>query len=182
MSDKRIEVTIDGMKFYVRGNDNEDYVKNLAQNLDEKIKSTYNSNYRLNQVQSIILCALNILDDFEKLKADKIDIDSMEVDEKSMVEKIEEIQKLNKRIEELEKVNKNSFSKYSDLKLKEKEIDEKLKKANQSNVDKTKEIATLKEDINKYREQIKELDEKHNNAQRRIIDLSRELESLYDEK
>ena len=35
---KRIEVNIDGMKFYVMGNDNEKYIKDLAADLDEKIK------------------------------------------------------------------------------------------------------------------------------------------------
>lgn len=181
-ANKRIEVIIDGMKFYVLGDDNESYVKNLAQTLDEKIQKTYNSNFRLNQVQSIILCALNILDELERTKRDKIDINSMKSDEKAMLEKVEEIKALKNTIENLKKENSNISSQFTNTKEKEHETVEKLKKANQINVDRSKEIATLKADISAYREQIKELDNKHNNAQRRIIDLSRELESLYDEK
>ena len=51
---KRIEVNIDGMKFYVMGNDNEKYIKDLAADLDEKIKETARTNYKLNQVQTLL--------------------------------------------------------------------------------------------------------------------------------
>jgi len=51
MSDsKRIEVVIDGMKFFVCGDDDEKYIKDLAKELDGKIKETSKSNYKLNQV------------------------------------------------------------------------------------------------------------------------------------
>ena len=35
---KRIEVTIDGLQFYVLGTDNEKYIKDLAADLNEKIQ------------------------------------------------------------------------------------------------------------------------------------------------
>ena len=59
MSDsKRIEVVIDGMKFFVCGDDDEKYIKDLAKELDGKIKETSKSNYKLNQVQSLVLLSL----------------------------------------------------------------------------------------------------------------------------
>ena len=84
---KRIEVNIDGMKFYVMGNDNEKYIKDLAADLDEKIKETARTNYKLNQVQTLVLCALNVLDDFEKMKSDKDDLASTSDDKKEIMEK-----------------------------------------------------------------------------------------------
>ena len=91
MSDaKRIEVTIDDMKFYVMGDDNEKYIKDLASDLDAKIKETARSNYKLNQVQTLVLCALNVLDDLEKMKADKDDLANTSDDKKEIMEKMEE--------------------------------------------------------------------------------------------
>ena len=95
---KRIEVNIDGMKFYVMGNDNEKYIKDLAADLDEKIKETARTNYKLNQVQTLVLCALNVLDDFEKMKSDKDDLASTSDDKKEIMEKMEEIKDLKKQL------------------------------------------------------------------------------------
>ena len=58
------------MNFYVVGGE-EQKVRKFADDLDKRIKMVQNSNYRLNQVQALILTALNILEEKDR-EADKI--------------------------------------------------------------------------------------------------------------
>lgn len=183
MSDaKRIEVTIDDMKFIVMGSDNEKYIKDLAAELDEKIKETARSNYKLNQVQTLVLCALNILDDLEKMKSDKMDLANVDDDKREIIEKMEEIKDLKKQLlifeEENTKVNKS----FRELQQKSLDVEDRNRKINRDLLEKNKEITDLKEEIKKFEENISALEEKNNSASRRIIDLTRELENLYGEK
>ena len=117
MSDKRVKVSIDDMNFYVVGDNDSAYVKKLADDLDLRIKQTQNSNYKLNQAQSLILTALNILDEKNNAINEENSIkevkDSDDVFRKN-VKELEEIKDLNKRLEdknsllekEIEKLNK----------------------------------------------------------------------------
>lgn len=119
MSDiKRIEVIIDGMKFLVCGDDDEKYIKDLAKNLDKRIKDTAKSNYKLNQVQTLVLCALNVLDDFEKMKSDKNDLVNASGDKKEIIEKMEEIKDLKKQLSIFEEENKKVNTNYRELQQK----------------------------------------------------------------
>ena len=160
---KRIEVNIDGMKFYVMGNDNEKYIKDLAADLDEKIKETARTNYKLNQVQTLVLCALNVLDDFEKMK-------------------MEEIKDLKKQLLIFEEENKKSNKSYRDLQEKNNDLEDRNRRLNRDLMDKNQALTEAKEEIKKLEGSISNLEEKNNSASRRIIDLSRELENIYEEK
>ena len=172
---KRIEVNIDGMKFYVMGNDNEKYIKDLAADLDEKIKETARTNYKLNQVQTLVLCALNVLDDFEKMKSDKDDLAST----KEIMEKMEEIKDLKKQLLIFEEENKKSNKSYRDLQEKNNDLEDRNRKLNRDLMDKNQALTEAKEEIKKLEGSISNLEEKNNSASRRIIDLSRELENIY---
>ena len=183
MSDtKRIEVTIDDMKFYVKGNDKEDYIKELAEDLDKKIKETARSNFKLNQVQTLVLCALNPLDDFEKMKSDRNDLANLDDDKKEIIEKMEEIKDLKKQLSIFEEENKKANTNFRELQQKTLDVEDRNRKVNRDLLEKNKEITDLKEEIKKLEGNISTLEEKNNNASRRIIDLTRELESLYEEK
>ena len=70
----------------------------MQKNLDKRIKDTAKSNYKLNQVQTLVLCALNVLDDFEKMKSDKNDLVNASGDKKEIIEKMEEIKDLKKQL------------------------------------------------------------------------------------
>ena len=183
MSDtKRIEVTIDDMKFYVKGNDKEDYIRELAADLDKKIKETARSNFKLNQVQTLVLCALNLLDDFEKMKSDRNDLANLDDDKKEIIEKMEEIKDLKKQLSIFEEENKKANTNFRELQQKTLDVEDRNRKVNRDLLEKNKEITDLKEEIKKLEGNISTLEEKNNNASRRIIDLTRELESLYEEK
>ncbi len=179
---KRIEVTIDGMKFYVMGNDNEKYIKDLAADLNEKIQETARTNYRLNQVQTLVLCALNVLDDFEKMKSDKDDLANASDDKKDIMEKIEEIKDLKKQLSIFEEENNKVNKSFRNLQEKTNELEDRNRKLNRELMDKNQALMESKEEIKKLEGSISNLEEKNNSASRRIIDLSRELENIYEEK
>ncbi len=148
MSDaKRIEVTIDGMRFFVCGNDNEKYIKGLAKELDGKIKETARSNYKLNQVQSLVLCALNLLDDLEKMKSDKIDLANSSDDKKEIMEKMEEIKDLKKQLSIFEEENKKVNKNFREVQQKSLDVEDRNRKINRDLLEKNKEINDLKEEI-----------------------------------
>ena len=146
MSDiKRIEVIIDGMKFLVCGDDDEKYIKDLAKNLDKRIKDTAKSNYKLNQVQTLVLCALNVLDDFEKMKSDKDDLASTSDDKKEIMEKMEEIKDLKKQLLIFEEENKKSNKSYRDLQEKNNDLEDRNRKLNRDLMDKNQALTEAKE-------------------------------------
>ena len=157
---KRIEVNIDGMKFYVMGNDNEKYIKDLAADLDEKIKETARTNYKLNQVQTLVLCALNVLDDFEKMKSDKDDLASTSDDKKEIMEKMEEIKDLKKQLLIFEEENKKSNKSYRDLQEKNNDLEDRNRKLNRDLMDKNQALTEAKEEIKKLEGSNSNLEEK----------------------
>lgn len=65
---ERIEVTILGQKYTVKGNESEDYIKRLAAFVDEKLKEVYNSAPNITPLKAAILASLNIADELHKLK------------------------------------------------------------------------------------------------------------------
>lgn len=61
-------VTIDGKSYPIKGVDNEEYINMLAVMLDKRIKDVRNSNVSINIVTLLVLAALNITDEYVKIK------------------------------------------------------------------------------------------------------------------
>lgn len=182
MSQKRVEVKIKDMKFYVVGGEDPSYIKNLATELNERITNIEKSNYKLNQLESTILTALNILDDLQKEKKSKAEMGKISQDKAQALEKVEEISKLKEEISKLRGVNKQSNDEILDLRKKFNKTNEELKEKSSDNFKKNDKIKILNEDISNLRKENNNLKNQNQQAQKKIIDLSRELESLYDEK
>lgn len=179
MSDKRVRVVIDDMNFYVKGNDNENYIRDLAKNLDEIIKKTSKSNYRLNQVQAITLSALNILDKLEQERLERKDLENVSENEKEALNKINENKSLKDDISKKDSIIKNLKEQLEKLEKKYKDTEEAYEKELNSNKDNLSEISRLKDEMKSLSEKNDSLNNKNNEAQKRIIDLSRELENTY---
>lgn len=181
MSDKRVRVTIDDMNFYVVGNENENYIKHLAKDLTERIRTTSDKNYRLNQVQSIVLSALNILDELEETKNAHRFVESATGDEKVLVEQRERIKVLEEEnatiVQALEKARNDSLT----LQKKQKEQEEELRVAKKTILKQEEEINKLKLKSEELEKQKMSLSEQNYASQKKIIDLSRELESFHEE-
>lgn len=93
---KKIKVVIDDMNFYVVGNEDEKYIRSLAGELDKNIKEVKRNNYRLNQMQAVLLASLNVLDRAEKNKKILNEVQNISKDEKKLMGVIEELEESKK--------------------------------------------------------------------------------------
>ncbi|CDZ75083.1 Protein membrane [Peptoniphilus sp. ING2-D1G] len=182
MGNTRIKVTIDDMNFFVVGNNNSEYINSLAEELDSRIKETQHSNYRLNQVQTLILTALNVLDEKEKIKNEEKSVQRAIEDETEYRNTIRELENAKVKIEVLNKSNESLNTNINLLKSKLRSVEEdnreyraRFERQNQKISELEEKNETLKKEKDTLESQIYE-------SQKRIIDLNRELESLNEKK
>ncbi len=142
----KIDIVIDGRNFTVIGTESEEYVKALAQYVDKKIVDLASKNSKLSQTMSATLAALNITDEFFKLKEkfDELDLVSKEPLEKyddlisqlaKSEDKVDELNilineyknELSKEKQENNKMDKEMINKELLLEMKEKELGENQK-------------------------------------------------------
>lgn len=85
---KKINVQIDGRNFTVVGSNSEEYVRELAEYVDVKIKNLSSKNDRLSQTMAATLAALNIADE---LKSSESKLKELQSQLKEPIEKYENI-------------------------------------------------------------------------------------------
>lgn len=176
----KVKVQIDDMNFVVVGGDSEEYVKGLATVLNGKIEETRNSNYRLNQFQSLVLTALNILDEKEKAIQSKEKLVSVTEDENKALETINELKEAKEEIQKLESNKIKYDSIIADYNINIKELEKENRKLKNTIDEKENREKELLLEIDDSKEEIRKLEEQIYDAQKRVIDLNRELESLTD--
>ncbi|MCM8711969.1 cell division protein ZapA [Clostridium sp. SYSU_GA19001] len=114
-----ITVTINGVEYNLRGEENEEYLHKVARYVDKRLKTIMDSNPKLSVAAAAILTALNAADDmfkcdlaYEELQ---VKIDKLLDTEKSLKEEIESLRKQLKYLEdynfELQQKLKNITSK-----------------------------------------------------------------------
>ena len=178
---KKTKVVIDDMSFYVVGNDNPEYVKTLARELDEKIKEVKGNNFRLNPTQALILASLNILDSSNRENDIEIRAKNLSKDQEAVKKQLEELERLKK---ELELSKKSTSVLEKQLKKSNEELlgqKEENKSLSQNMNLKNSEINDLKEEIRKLENEKNKLSDKIYENQKEIIDLSRQIEILSNE-
>ncbi|EGY76462.1 cell division protein ZapA [Peptoniphilus indolicus] len=178
MSSGKVKVQIDDMNFYVVGGE-EQKVRKFADDLDKRIKMVQNSNYRLNQVQALILTALNILEEKDR-EADKINsIQEGSIEEKNL-NTLNELEELKTKLVSLSAENEKLKDRYD---KKQKDYDS-LVNENQKLIEDAKQfnlkIKECTDEVEKIKSEKNSLEEQIFEAQKRIIDLNREIESLND--
>ncbi|WBW50395.1 hypothetical protein O6R05_02310 [Peptoniphilus equinus] len=175
---EKVKVQIDGMSFVVVGGETSK-VRGFAKDLDTRIRTVQGANYRLNQVQSIVLAALNILEEKDILESRVNDVDAGSSEEKAL-QVMAENETLRAGLKEAEEKIAAIRSHYDkqkhsldEAKQEAAELRDTLKKQTDKQGDMTAELDKLKQEKEALERQIFE-------SQKRIIDLSRELESLHD--
>lgn len=102
----KVNVVIDGRSLTVVAPENEDYIRDLAYYVDQKIKNLSSKNDRLSQTMAATLAALNIADEYHKTNAK---LKELEQRAKEPLEKFggvsKELEDAKARIRELEKIN-----------------------------------------------------------------------------
>lgn len=182
MANDKVTVRIDDMTFVVVGGDGEDYVKGLAKKLNEKIEDTRKSNYRLNQVQSLVLTGLNILDEREKLSQKNKTILSIKKDEEEIIDSLKELEEARDKIASFDDIKAKYENMITDLNLKIKDLEKENKKLDNLVNDKEKLIKELRETLRTVKEDNINLEEQIYDSQKKIIDLNREIESITDDE
>lgn len=181
-NDERIKVRIDDMNFYVVGGDNEEYIRALARTLNRNISETRRSNNTLNQVQSLVLTALNILDEKETLEQQEKNIVATTKDEKEVVNRLKELDAAKKEISQFEDTKDNYENSLNEFKNKIKELEDETKTLKNTIEEKENRINELIEKLNTSTVKAKKLEEEMYESQKTIIDLNREIESLTNEE
>lgn len=166
---KRIDVMIDGRNFTIVGNDNEDYIRNLAYYVDKKIRNLASKNDKLSQIMSATLAALHIADE---LHIAREELNELKLKTKDPLEKYKDLEeKLNEakeRIRELEEGTKGYIESMSLLKGQKDNLLEKIEEYKKADKDREEEIA-------EYKKQIQLLQDKNFQSQIELIETKKEL-------
>lgn len=65
-----VEINILGQNYTIKGDAHEEYIKELAAFVDEKLKEIHASNPNITPLKASILASLNIADELHRLKDD----------------------------------------------------------------------------------------------------------------
>ncbi|MCL6610568.1 MAG: cell division protein ZapA [Peptococcaceae bacterium] len=66
----RVEVVINGETYILKGTETPEYMESLASDLNRRLSEIQGMNPRLSTYQTAVLTALNILDEYTKLKGE----------------------------------------------------------------------------------------------------------------
>jgi cell division protein ZapA len=72
------EVYILGQKYTIKGDEPEEYIRDLASFVDKKLKEVYNSSPNITPVKASILAALDIADELFKMKNQQAELSKIE--------------------------------------------------------------------------------------------------------
>lgn len=166
---KKIDVMIDGRKFTVVGDEDEEYILSLSKFVDKNIKKLSSKNSFLSQTMSATLAALNITDELFKTK---MELDDLGKKAKEPLEKYENVKvDLNAAKEEIKS-----------LKLQSKDHKDTILSLNQEKSKMEKEIqnyikanSEMEMKIKKSEETIKSLQDKNFKNQMEIVEIKKEL-------
>ncbi|RJQ18478.1 MAG: cell division protein ZapA [Nitrospiraceae bacterium] len=79
-----VEVQILGQSYSIKTDEDEAYIKSLAQYIDGKLKEIYSVAPNINQSRAMVMTAFGIADEFFKVKIELQKIDRM-IDEKTKI-------------------------------------------------------------------------------------------------
>ncbi|MDP2158681.1 MAG: cell division protein ZapA [Nitrospirota bacterium] len=65
-----VEISILGQKYTIKGDAHEEYIKNLAAYVEEKLQEIHAGHPNITPLKASILASLNIADELHKLKED----------------------------------------------------------------------------------------------------------------
>ncbi|MBP2032445.1 cell division protein ZapA [Clostridium algifaecis] len=126
-----VTVTINGMDYNLKGEEQEEYLHKLSSYVDKKVKSILENNNKLSTSSAAILSAVNVADEMFKIKEsnDKLlkEAGQFKKSEKvyndqinSLKKQIEHMENYNQKLqEELKEFDKNKYSKEKDDEIEE---------------------------------------------------------------
>lgn len=174
----RIKVDIDGMNFYVVGSDDQEKIQKMAGELTQKIQETAKANYRLNQVQGLVLTALNLLNDLHQAQENLDDLASENPENEKIQKSQEENQALKKQEQKLLEEKRSLDQKVQDLTQKKKDLEGQVKDL-KSHLELTKrDLKSAQDQVALFDQKEKAYEDKIYQDQLTIVDLQKELSLL----
>lgn len=175
---ERIKVNIDGMDFYVVGSEDKEAVEDMACELTERIQETNKTNYRLNQVQGLVLTALNLLNDLHETEKNMESLVAKDPENQKTHQLQEEKEALKEEVEELKEQKAKLEDRFSGFQREKEDLDKDLRSTKAS-------LEKLKRDLRDSQEKARVLEEKEKGYEDKIyqdqltiVDLQKELSLL----
>jgi len=81
---RSIEVRILGQSYTIKTDEDEEYIKSLAQYVDEKLREVYSFSPNITNLKAAIISALGIADELFKLRRQQEDLDKF-IEEKTKI-------------------------------------------------------------------------------------------------
>ena len=81
---RSVEVRILGQSYSIKTEENEEYIRSLAQYVDEKLKEIYSVAPNVSQNKATVMAAFGIADELFKLRMEQQDLDRM-IEEKTKI-------------------------------------------------------------------------------------------------
>ncbi|MDR7870386.1 MAG: cell division protein ZapA [Tissierellaceae bacterium] len=166
---KRVDVMIDGRNFTIVGEENEEYIRDLAYYVDKKIRNLASKNDKLSQTMAATLAAIHIADELHGVKEE---LNELKAKAKDPLEKYNNLDlEFNKSKELINELKAESKKHLESLSLIKAERDNLLKE-----IEEYKEESQLKdEEIQNFKEQLKVLQDKNFKSQIELIETKKEL-------
>lgn len=148
-----VTININGVEYRLKGEESTEYLNEIAQEVDSKIREMINSNKNFNMQSSAVLLAMNYCDKIRKLNIEYLDLKK-------------EIDNCNSKIQEL--IDENSELKNRIIHIENENIEFNLKNVK------------LEEEIEAYNTLLKEEREVLFSENNEMIELEKEIEILKD--
>lgn len=175
---KGIQVEIDGMNFYVLGSSDEKRLKEMAQDLTRRIQETAASNFRLNQVQGLVLTSLNLMDELYQAREETKDLTANDPKLENLRLLQEENRKLEGQVAQAKEDRKDWHKKWESLNEDRQSLEARLKKLDGEKASLEKEKQGLVDQGRSLEQKIKELEDKVYEDQMTLVDLQKEISIL----
>ena len=172
------KVEIDGMQFQVVGNEDSEYVRRIALDLTKRIEAIRNANYRLNEIQSILLAGLNLVDEKQTLEKRLEELGNANPDSGLSKEYLEEMDRLKDEVQKTREENRVLKDTHQQQQTSITDLESKLKENSKKLNVILEENQKWKEQGQKWAEEKKKLEDGSLEAQKRIVDLNKEISML----
>lgn len=166
----KVIVKINGQDFTVVGDESEEYIKNIANYVDENIGELIEKNNKLSKSMAAILAAFNIADKYFKSSRE---LEQLKTD---IVGPLKEYEKAKKELEELKKSFQEIKSEYEKCKFDLNKI-KKLNESKDAKIKQYEQALQLKEkELENAQKIINDLQDKLFENQLELINTKKELE------
>lgn len=167
---KKVDITIHGRNFTVIGNESDDYIKNLADFVDNKIKDVTGKNDKLSYSMAVTLTAFNIADEYYRTSVELAELQKRMKGPMEQYESLKEsLRKAEETIAQLEKECREYRSDFLETKTKEEKNSKVIKKQEQA-------LELKERELKENEKIIKELQDKLFENQMELIQTKKELE------